>query len=109
MVVTPVHVDFTLDNLGAPVAADVSLADIGRAQRTNGAWTRVSLTLVGSSLTILNENFNASTAMYTMFFLAVGLAFSLITVGRLLMTFGFLEIGKFRVRNQLFLATSIIV
>ena len=60
VVVTTVHVDFTLDNLGAPVAAD---RDIGRAQRTNWAWTRGSLTLIGIRLTVLNENFNASTAM----------------------------------------------
>ena len=103
MVVTPVHADFTLDNRGAPVAADVSLNNIGpaAAQRTIWAWTRGSLTLIGISLTILRENCNASTAMYAMFFLAVGLAFSLITVGRFLMTFGDLEIDKFRVRNQL--------
>ena len=79
------------------------------AQRTNYAWTRGSLTFIGIRLTILNENFNASTAMYAMFFLAVGLAFSLIAVGRFLMTFGGREIGKFLVRNQLVLATSIIV
>jgi len=87
------------------------LTNIGpvSAQRTNYAWTRGSLTFIGIRLTILNENFNASTAMYAMFFLAVGLAFSLIAVGRFLMTFGGREIGKFLVRNQLVLATSIIV